>query len=90
MNNAEKFAEVFGHDLPIRVFCSNDYCPECHKYCLDVFQCSGWAEAEYQEKRAHWIERFNTEEKWLMCENCHGESDDAYKYCPNCGAKMVE
>ena len=52
MNNAEKFAEVFGYDLPIRVFCSNDYCPECHKYCLDVFQCSGWAEAEYQEKRA--------------------------------------
>ena len=50
MNNAEKFAEVFGVDLPIRVQCSHpaidDYC----KSCLDMSSCDKWALAEYKEQ----------------------------------------
>lgn len=38
--------------------------------------------------KAYWIERFDDEDKWLECSNCHCDSDDAYKYCPNCGAEM--
>ena len=36
----------------------------------------------------HWIERFNNEDKWLECPYCHKDSDNAYNYCPNCGAEM--
>ena len=39
---------------------------------------------------ANWIERFDNNDKWLMCSNCHGEQEyrQATKYCPNCGARM--
>jgi len=36
----------------------------------------------------HWIERFDNEDKWLECPHCHKDSDNAYTYCPNCGAEM--
>lgn len=35
-----------------------------------------------------WIERFDNEDKWLECPHCHKDSDNAYAYCPNCGADM--
>jgi len=35
-----------------------------------------------------WIERFDNEDKWLECPHCHKDSDNAYAYCPNCGAEM--
>ena len=38
---------------------------------------------------AHWIERDNGTEKWLECDNCHGDSMAAYNYCPNCGSPMI-
>ncbi|WP_458457467.1 hypothetical protein [Pseudobutyrivibrio sp.] len=37
-----------------------------------------------------WIERFNDEDKWLECPHCHKDSDNAYAYCPNCGASFKE
>ena len=38
----------------------------------------------------HWIERFDDDDwdKWLECPHCHKDSDNAYNYCPNCGAEM--
>lgn len=36
----------------------------------------------------HWIERFDNEDKWLVCPHCHMDSISAYNYCPNCGAEM--
>lgn len=38
--------------------------------------------------KAYWIERFKEEDKWLECSNCHCDSDEAYNFCPNCGADM--
>ena len=37
-----------------------------------------------------WIERFDNEDKWLECPHCHKDSDNAYAYCPNCGASFKE
>ena len=37
-----------------------------------------------------WIERFDNEDKWLECPHCHKDSDNAYTYCPNCGASFKE
>lgn len=37
-----------------------------------------------------WIERFDNEDKWLECPHCHKDSDNAYVYCPNCGASFKE
>lgn len=39
-----------------------------------------------QPSGLHWIERFDNEDKWLECPYCHISSDNAYNYCPNCGA----
>ena len=194
MNNAEKFAEVFGYDLPIRVNCSEHYDIENCKHCLDKIECSRWALSEWKVKEceaedcisrdytaryveefanneyvseheaetiyyiaegvrhiptvypksaelneseaddcisrasikkhiedglnsgkyghdaveilteiqymasvypksdkpsAHWIERFNEDNKWLECDNCHEDSNGAYNYCPNCGSPMI-
>lgn len=38
----------------------------------------------------HWIERFDDTDKWLECPSCHKDSDNAYAYCPNCGASFKE
>jgi hypothetical protein len=48
MNNAEKFAEVFGIDLPIRIFCDKELQEDC-KRCIDVTQCNKWITSEYKE-----------------------------------------
>ena len=52
MNNAEKFAEVFGYDLPIKFWCTcwNDEKAKayCDKECSDKPMCYGWAIAEYK------------------------------------------
>jgi hypothetical protein len=37
-----------------------------------------------------WIERFDNEDKWLECPHCHKDSNNAYAYCPNCGANFKE
>lgn len=37
---------------------------------------------------AYWVERFDDEDKWLECSNCHCDGDNAYNFCPNCGANM--
>ena len=37
-----------------------------------------------------WVERFDNEDKWLECPHCHKDSDNAYAYCPNCGASFKE
>jgi len=42
------------------------------------------------QKRGSWIERFNEDERWLMCTECRKDSDIAHNFCPHCGAKMVE
>ena len=51
MNNAEKFLEVFGFDLPIKYFCpcSNNE-PRC-EHCTDKVSCYAWATAEYKENK---------------------------------------
>ena len=41
-----------------------------------------------ERKQGGWIERFDEDSKWLMCTECHGDSDNAYNFCPNCGADM--
>ena len=41
-----------------------------------------------RKSRLRWIERFDNEDKWLECPHCHKDSDNAYAYCPNCGAEM--
>lgn len=38
----------------------------------------------------HWIERFDNKYVWLECPHCHKDSDNAYNYCPNCGASFKE
>ena len=43
---------------------------------------------EQEPKTGHWIEDENEMEVW--CSECGEENDDCSKYCPNCGAKMVE
>lgn len=48
MTNAEKFAEVFGHDLPVRVYCTHEITSECDK-CLEATECEAWLNAEYKE-----------------------------------------
>ena len=48
MNNAEKFAAVFGMDLPIKVHCTRVPDEEC-KYCIERIECDKWALAEYKE-----------------------------------------
>ena len=40
------------------------------------------------QKRGSWIERFNEDERWLMCTECRKDSDKAHNFCPNCGADM--
>lgn len=49
MNNAEKFAEVFGVDLPIKVSCLHEYGDHC-RTCTDIATCLSWATTEYKEK----------------------------------------
>lgn len=57
MNNAEKFLEVFGFDLPLRVSCPNepykirstDKLEKC-KVCIDRVNCHKWGLEEYKEK----------------------------------------
>ena len=49
MNNGEKFAEVFGLDLPIQIFCKDKLDERC-KNCLEKTQCEAWIKAEYKEK----------------------------------------
>ena len=44
-------------------------------------------------KKGYWIERIEyTDEliecRWLECSNCHCDGDDAYNFCPCCGADM--
>ena len=39
-------------------------------------------------KTGHWIEDENEME--VRCSECAEENDKCSKYCPNCGAKMVE
>lgn len=43
---------------------------------------------ENERLKAYWIERFEKEDKWLECSNCHLDSDEAYNFCPNCGTDM--
>ena len=48
-----------------------------------------------QPKTGHWIRHDNGKYHWYLCSCCDAMvgSDEkmmAYKYCPNCGAKMVE
>lgn len=48
MNNAEKFAEVFGIDLPIKIHCSHAPDEKC-KHCQHRIECDKWALEEYKE-----------------------------------------
>ena len=48
MNNAEKFKEVFGIELPAIVTCTRDLDESC-KQCVDVTHCIKWITAEYKE-----------------------------------------
>lgn len=41
-----------------------------------------------QPKTGHWIE--DEDEMKVWCSECCEENDGCSKYCPNCGAKMVE
>ena len=48
-----------------------------------------------QPKTGRWIRHDNGKYHWYLCSCCDAMvgSDEkmmAYKYCPNCGAKMVE
>ena len=45
--------------------------------------------------KGHWIKHDNGKYHWYLCSRCDtmAGSDEkmmAFKYCPNCGAKMVE
>ena len=51
MNNAEKFAEVFGIDLPIKVSCIHELSDHC-RTCRNITTCINWAQAEYKEKES--------------------------------------
>lgn len=41
-----------------------------------------------QEQTGHWIE--DEYEMLVRCSECGEENDECSKYCPNCGARMVE
>ena len=43
---------------------------------------------EREPKTGHWIE--DEYEMEVRCSECGEENDECSKYCPNCGAKMVE
>ena len=47
MTNAEKFAQVFGIDLPVQVFCTHELTEDC-KRCLELTTCEAWLNAEYK------------------------------------------
>ena len=56
-----------------------------------------WIELDEDEKYkvGHWIRHDNGKYHWYLCSCCDAMagSDEkmmAYKYCPNCGAKMIE
>ena len=51
LNNAEKFAEVFGIDMPIKVSCIHKLNDQC-RTCRDISTCLNWATAEYKEKES--------------------------------------
>ena len=50
MNNAEKFLQVFGFDLPIKYYCGcwddKDRVKKC-RYCTSKPACYKWATADY-------------------------------------------
>lgn len=50
MTNAEKFAQVFGIDLPVQVFCTHELTEDC-KRCLELTTCEAWLNAEYKDPR---------------------------------------
>ena len=43
-----------------------------------------------ERKKGKWIERFDDDDKWVMCTNCHKDEDKASPFCPHCGADMRE
>ena len=48
---------------------------------------------EQEPKTGHWIYICNSEVNWLKvveCSECGKRTYGSGKYCPNCGAKMIE
>lgn len=45
-----------------------------------------------QEWTGHWISHYDEDEKvgWYECDRCHTERAFNTKFCPDCGARMVE
>lgn len=48
---------------------------------------------ENERPKGYWYERIEHEDeliefRWFECSNCHCDGDDAYNFCPCCGADM--
>lgn len=58
------------------------YAKNCAVTMEDIIKCGT------PLSKAYWIERFDDEDKWLECSNCHFCGNDAFNFCPHCGSDM--
>ena len=77
------------------------WCTDCKEYDQEKHCCHRWSKVirdtveemkqEQEPKTGHWINTANPRmSDNIVCSECGYDSIADYKFCPNCGAKMVE